>query len=175
MDTLTQNFDMIKVYQKELMVKSAKYPDIDFASFVERTTKMIEASGKDGAGDKMISSKDQEKMERNAKELRSKLELIFMRSTRNDKEGGLGGGMCRGELLEGIVRCSQLAGKTNDHAQNLRIYLQDCIKPVAMNSQVTSIRQIIRKSKQLNQLLHDNRESLMKIYNDYKKPSFCLK
>ena len=44
-----------------------------------------------------------------AKELRSKLELIFMRSmrsTRNDKEGGLGGGMCRGELLEeAIFRC----------------------------------------------------------------------
>ena len=43
-----------------------------------------------------------------------------------------------------------------------------------MNSAETRIRKIIRKSKSLNQLLHDNRDGLMKLFNDYKRPTFSL-
>ena len=89
------------------MVKSQKYPDIDAATFIDRATRMHNSSEQAGKEDcNCLSEKDQEKKKEMAKELKAKLELIFMRSTRNDKEVGLGGGMCRGELLEAIVRCA---------------------------------------------------------------------
>lgn len=60
MDTLTENFDIIKIFQKELMVKSLKYPDIDFASFVDRTTRMQEASVRAAAGGEKASLSSQD-------------------------------------------------------------------------------------------------------------------
>lgn len=67
-----------------------------------------------------------------------------MRSTRNDKESGLGGGMCRGELMESVVRTAQMVVNGKSPSENLKIYLRDCIKPYVENSEIHRVREVIR-------------------------------
>ena len=42
-EILTDHFKMIKVFQKELMYRSDKYPDIDFDSFIDVMMKLNES------------------------------------------------------------------------------------------------------------------------------------
>ena len=45
-DILKDHFNMLKIFQKELMYRSAKYPDINFDSFAELMTIMNEKNRK---------------------------------------------------------------------------------------------------------------------------------
>ena len=66
MDILAENFNMIKMFQKELMVSSLKYPDIDFMSFFENTTKMMDRREELLRKNKKSKSKSPNKMEEKA-------------------------------------------------------------------------------------------------------------
>ena len=47
-------------------------------------------------------------------------------------------------------------------------FIEAYIIPVTQTSSITEYREIIRKSKRLNELLFDNHDGLLKIYNDAK-------
>ena len=53
-----------------------------------------------------------------------------MRATRNDKAVGLGGGLCRGEMMESIVRMSQSVAAEKEPVENLKRYLYNYVKPI---------------------------------------------
>lgn len=94
---LVDNFDLINIIQKEGIVNSGQFPEVDFDQF-----KLIV--------DKMFKNLDY----RTYKDLPPikdhELERIFMRATRNDNEENTKGALCRAELLEAIVRLSEKLG-----------------------------------------------------------------
>ena len=88
---------MINVIQKHAMYDSKKFPEIDASHFFRICEQMEKAT-------------DFEDWERDDREERmgmnkvAKLELLFIRCTRNDETLGLKSALCRSEFLEAIVR-----------------------------------------------------------------------
>ena len=92
------------------------------------------------------------------------VENAYIRATRNDDKVGLRRTLCRGEFLEGILRCANDWVKSkhplhlvSDHIDE---YFGLALKPEYDSNCILPLRKLIRKSKQLNQLLYDNREGL---------------
>lgn len=87
---LFENFHIIKVVQLELLLQSPRsYPEIGAEAFIHAITSEQTAQ-------------DRQHMPK------AKLELAFVNGTVNDDAKGLNGTLCRGELLEMILRISQI-------------------------------------------------------------------
>ena len=94
---LTNNFNLINIFQKEALVNSKLFPEIDFLNFrmiIDRLESIA----------KFDSIQVDNRKERQNLTKANKIELVFIRATRNDETQGLASCLCRSELLEAIVR-----------------------------------------------------------------------
>ena len=100
---------------------------------------------------------------------RAQIELCFIGATKFDGVKGLHGKLNRGSFEEIIMRLSQAryGGKVVTHLQR---FLDTYIQPIFEKSPIVSTRKTIRDSKQLNQLLFDNKLGLHEIFEGYKEP-----
>lgn len=143
---------MIQIaYVEGLAHSPHTYPEVSYDCFL---SKMLEQQ-----------KTDQEKK----KITRAHMELAFIRATRGDDAYGIQGTLCRGEFLETLLRLCQIRHqrcRLSDHLEDfLFIYIQGQYE----RSQILPIRKEIRASKKLNQLLHDNKEGLLQLYNEHKQ------
>jgi len=88
LDIILENFNLIKIYQRELIVGSAYYPQIDFKRIFAVINHINE-------------SRNLTKIQKVTKE---QLELSFIQATRFDDTIGLKSAMQRQELIEFILR-----------------------------------------------------------------------
>lgn len=109
--------------------------------------------------------------------IRGQIELCFIRATRGDDAHGVGGTLCRGEFMEVLLRCCQSSNPRQLVSDNLDEFLFIYLKPQYDMSEIYPVRKEIRKSKKLNQFLHDNKDGLVMIYEGLKQPNkgFTLK
>lgn len=74
--------------------------------------------------------------------------------------------------METLLRCAQNWVQIKHPTCFVSDYIDDffelAIKPYYKENTIISIRKIIRRSKELNQLLHDNTVGLQMIWNDFK-------
>jgi len=99
------------------------------------------------------------------------MELAFIQTTRTDEGRGLNGTLCRGELLDVILRLAKaLYLQRKDLHLEAHVYemMFKYIIPVYKDSRILKDREIIRKCKEVNQLLYHNATGLRMIYTEKK-------
>lgn len=102
--------------------------------------------------------------------MRSKLELCFISATSEDETLGLRSAMQRSELLNFLVRLAKTMVYQNYStkdpvSQHLPEFFELYVMPVVKDCTCHSHRQQIRKSKRLNELLFDNHQGLLRIFD----------
>jgi hypothetical protein len=99
---------------------------------------------------------------------RSQYDLAYLCATK--KEGGKGSistHLTRGQFIEIVLRLVQQRYPKHKISEKLDAFLDSYLRPHFLKSAVLSIRQEIRESKQLNQLLFDNKAGLTEIFLSY--------
>lgn len=104
------HWEIFKTMQKIMAAECNKYPDINFEVIYKYLLSM-QNNQTDLSG-------------RQPKLNRGQFELLFIRSTRNDKEAGLASFMGRGEMMEIFARYSQQAFKSRDHVANFTRFIE---------------------------------------------------
>ena len=93
-----------------------------------------------------------------------------MGATRLDNVKGLSGILNRGQFFEIVMRLVQQRYSKGYISENLKGFIELYIKPIYDSSMIVPIRNQLRESKELNQLLFDNRKGLTEIFNSYEDP-----
>lgn len=152
------NIKKICTYQKIIMIKSDKYPQISWESINEKIVKITKG------------------LEKHKQILRSKVEIAFISATAGDNTRGLKSSMQRSELLDFLTRLAKTmvyhlySVSTKDPISvHLPEFFATYIDPIVEPSTLYPYREIIRKSKRLNELLFDNNKGLVMIYEQIKK------
>ena len=130
---LLQNFAYIKIaYVEGLAGSPASYPEVGAAKFISQ---MLEC---------------QETDEEKARLSRAQIETSYIRATKGDKATGLGGTLCRGELLEILLRLCAVSYPKGPLHPHLQGFLDVYIKPQYERSTVLRDRNALRESRKLN-------------------------
>ena len=123
------------------MANSKQFPEIDFYNF-KRLTENMEQIGK------FDQVQVDDRNDRQDLTLRNKLELVFIRSTRNDDTHGLSSCLCRSELLEAVVRLATNIYFPEDAHQNpamaMNNFVSQLMKPFCAESEIQNVRYLIQ-------------------------------
>lgn len=101
----------------------------------------------------------------------ARIELAFIRTTRADDGRGMKGTLCRGELLEIVLR---MVWAPHDQKKNYAVaphvqgFIDRVFMPMYKESTFVQNRKLIRKSSKLNQLLYHNSTGLRMIFCERK-------
>ena len=96
------------------------------------------------------------------------MEIQFIRCCRNQEVNGIRGKLRRFEFIEFFIRIGKSSFPTLAPSLSLLIYIALFLKPVANKSTFLHERYLIKASKPLNKVLHENRGGLEYIYNKLK-------
>jgi hypothetical protein len=96
------------------------------------------------------------------------MEIQFIRCCRKQEVNGIRGKLRRFEFIEFFIRIGKSSFPSMIPSLSLLIYIALFLKPVAENSTFLHERYLIKASKPLNKVLHENRGGLKYIYNKMK-------
>lgn len=131
------HFETLQVFFLEMMVRSSRYPTIQFpdllAAFLEAQEHLKEPDALQ----------------------RAVLELQYVTTSRGQKETGLRATLNRAGLLEMLLRCA-LQNYGKDLLSRLPEFLEAYLAPTVRQSTIIPIRKLIRRNRILNDYLVDN-------------------
>lgn len=155
-EALIAKFEVIQVVFMELIALSAShYPQISFHNFYQA----VIASQQDAAEEKKLP--------------RSVVELAYIQATKLDGTTGIKGLLTRGQFVEICLRLVQQRYPKQTVSERLQDFMDYYLMPIFNASKILATRSQIRESRQLNQLLFDNKDGLSEIFKDYSNWPGC--